>query len=277
MKDLIVVTASTIPASDPRSGTLALYLTQLDTAGIESNVQSLPVMPMAEGGAPGTLELFISVLRDIASEFSDYERIVATDGSAELAALAGLTAVACAFLAAYGLARYPLPGKAALLAFFTSPLLVPAVVLGIAMLQFVNRIGLYNRLIGLVLAHVVIVTPYAIRSLHTALAAVPEEMEWAAMALGAPRLRMLARITVPLCGRGLITAFLFCFLLSFSEVTMTIFMTGPALQTLPIRIYSYMSDRIDPMVAAVSSLVVLVSLLVVLALTLVEGLRRALR
>lgn len=197
--------------------------------------------------------------------------------SAELAALAGLTAVACAFLAAYGLARYPLPGKAALLAFFTSPLLVPAVVLGIAMLQFVNRIGLYNRLIGLVLAHVVIVTPYAIRSLHTALAAVPEEMEWAAMALGAPRLRMLARITVPLCGRGLITAFLFCFLLSFSEVTMTIFMTGPALQTLPIRIYSYMSDRIDPMVAAVSSLVVLVSLLVVLALTLVEGLRRALR
>ena len=80
MKDLIVVTASTIPASDPRSGTLALYLTQLDTAGIDSNVQSLPVMPMAEGGAPGTLELFISVLRDIASEFSDYERIVATDG-----------------------------------------------------------------------------------------------------------------------------------------------------------------------------------------------------
>jgi putative spermidine/putrescine transport system permease protein len=197
--------------------------------------------------------------------------------SAELASLAGLTAVVCAFLAAYGLTRYPLPGKTALLAFFTSPLLVPAVVFGIAMLQFVNRIGLYNRLIGLVLAHVVVVTPYAIRTLHTALAAVPEEMEWAAMALGAPRLRMLARITLPLCARGLITAFLFCFLLSFSEVTMTIFMTGPALQTLPIRIYSYMSDRIDPMVAAVSSLVVLVSLLVVLALTLVEGLRKGLR
>ena len=58
---------------------------------------------------------------------------------------------------------------------------------------------------------------------------------------------------------------------------MTIFMTGPTLQTLPIRNDSYMSDRIDPMVAAVSSLVVLVSLLVVFALTLVEGLRRGLR
>lgn len=197
--------------------------------------------------------------------------------SAELAAIAALLAVTCAFLAAYGLARYPLPGKAALLAFFTSPLLVPAVVFGIAALQFVNRIGLYNRLVGLVLAHMVVVTPYAIRTLHTALAAVPEEMEWAAMALGAPRLRMLTRITVPLCARGLITAFLFCFLLSFSEVTMTIFMTGPALQTLPIRIYSYMSDRIDPMVAAVSSLVVFVSLLVVFALSAVQGVRRMIR
>lgn len=197
--------------------------------------------------------------------------------SAELAALAGSAATICAFLAAYGLARYPLPGKAALLAFFTSPLLVPAVVFGIAMLQFVNRMGLYNRLIGLVLAHVVVVTPYAIRTLHTALGAVPEEMEWAAMALGAPRLRMLLGITVPLCGRGLITAFLFCFLLSFSEVTMTIFMTGPAYQTLPIRIYSYMSDRIDPVVAAVSSLVVFVSLLVVITLTALQGVRRILR
>jgi putative spermidine/putrescine transport system permease protein len=197
--------------------------------------------------------------------------------SAELAAIAALLAVTCAFLAAYGLARYPLPGKAALLAFFTSPLLVPAVVFGIAALQFVNRIGLYNRLVGLVLAHMVVVTPYAIRTSHTALAAVPEEMEWAAMALGAPRLRMLTRITVPLCARGLITAFLFCFLLSFSEVTMTIFMTGPALQTLPIRIYSYMSDRIDPMVAAVSSLVVFVSLLVVFALSAVQGVRRMIR
>jgi putative spermidine/putrescine transport system permease protein len=197
--------------------------------------------------------------------------------STELAAMAALLAVTCAFLAAYGLARYPLPGKAALLAFFTSPLLVPAVVFGIAALQFVNHIGLYNRLVGLVLAHMVVVTPYAIRTLHTALAAVPEEMEWAAMALGAPRLRMLTHITVPLCARGLITAFLFCFLLSFSEVTMTIFMTGPALQTLPIRIYSYMSDRIDPMVATVSSLVVFVSLLVVLALSAVQGVRRMIR
>lgn len=195
--------------------------------------------------------------------------------SAELAVLAAALAVAASFPAAYGLARYRLLGTGLWLGLFTAPLLVPAVVFGIAaMLQFVNRLGLYNRLAGLVLAHAVVVTPFAIRSLYAAMQAVPEEVEWAAMVLGAPRWRMLLAITVPLCARGMVTAFLFCSLLSFSEVTMTIFMTGPALQTLPVRIYSYMSDRIDPTVAAVSSLVILVSVLLIMAVNLLGGFQR---
>ena len=194
--------------------------------------------------------------------------------SLELATLAAVITVALAFLAAYGLVRYRPAGGAALKAFFTAPLLVSAVVFGIAMLQFVNRIGLYNQLSGLVLAHIVLVVPFAMRSLEVTLRTVPEELEWAAMILGRSRLGMLLRITLPLCARGLVTAFLFCFLLSFSEVTTTIFMTGPGLQTLPVRIYSYMSDRIDPTVAAVSALVVMISLVLVAALNLLGGLRR---
>ncbi|HEV3175326.1 MAG TPA: ABC transporter permease [Stellaceae bacterium] len=194
--------------------------------------------------------------------------------SLELATLAAVITVALSFLAAYGLARYRPTGGAALKAFFTAPLLVSAVVFGIAMLQFVNRIGLYNQLSGLVLAHIVLVVPFAMRSLEVTLRTVPEELEWAAMILGRSRLGMLLRITLPLCARGLVTAFLFCFLLSFSEVTTTIFMTGPGLQTLPVRIYSYMSDRIDPTVAAVSALVVMVSLVLVAVLNLLGGLRR---
>jgi putative spermidine/putrescine transport system permease protein len=194
--------------------------------------------------------------------------------SIELAAIASLVAIAASFLAAYGLVRFRPPGSAALMAFFLSPLLVPAVVFGIAMLQFVNRVGLYNKLIGLLLAHVVLVVPFAIRSLEVTLRAVPEELEWAAMILGRSRLGTLIRVTLPLCARGLVTAFLFCFLLSFSEVTTTIFMTGPGLQTLPVRIYNYMSDRIDPTVAAVSALVVMVSLALLVILNLLGGLRR---
>jgi putative spermidine/putrescine transport system permease protein len=194
--------------------------------------------------------------------------------SSELAAIASLVTVALCFLAAYGLVRCPVPGAGLLMSFFISPLVVPAVVFGIAMLQFVNQLGLYNRLVGLVLAHVVIVTPYAIRTLHATLASVPEEVEWAAMCLGATRPRMMRAITLPLCARGLVTAFLFCFLLSFSEVTMTLFMTGPAYQTLPVRIYNYLTDRIDPTVAAVSSLVIVVSLLPVLILNYLGAFKR---
>jgi putative spermidine/putrescine transport system permease protein len=194
--------------------------------------------------------------------------------SIELAAIASLVAIAASFLAAYGLVRFRPPGSAALMAFFLSPLLVPAVVFGIAMLQFVNLLGLYNSLFGLALAHAVVVTPYAMRSLEVTLRTVPEEMEWAAMVLGSSRVRTLLRVTLPLCARGLVTAFLFCFLLSFSEVTLTIFMAGPSLQTLPVRLYTYMSDRVDPTVAAVSSLVVLISLALVLSVGLIGGVRR---
>jgi putative spermidine/putrescine transport system permease protein len=194
--------------------------------------------------------------------------------SVEVAAIASLITVAATFLAAYGLVRYSPKAAPALMGFFTAPLLVPAVVFGIAMLQFVNRMGLYNRLLGLVLAHAVLVIPFAIRSLAATLRGVPEELEWAAMILGCSRVRMMLRVTVPLCARGLVTASLFCFLLSFSEVTTTIFMSGPSLQTLPVRIYNYMSDRIDPTVAAVSALVVFISLALVLALNMLGAFRR---
>lgn len=194
--------------------------------------------------------------------------------SVELAAIAATLAIGASFLAAYALVRFRPPGSAALTAFFLSPLLVPAVVFGIAMLQFVNRLGLYNDLSGLVLAHAVVIAPYAMRSLEVTLRTVPEEMEWAAMVLGSSRPRTLLRVTLPLCARGMVTAFLFCFLLSFSDVTVTIFMAGPSLQTLPVRLYTYLSDRVDPTVAAVSALVVLVSLVLVMAVALLGGIRR---
>lgn len=197
--------------------------------------------------------------------------------SLRLAVLSALGAVSLSFLAAYGLVRFRPPGRGALLAFFTSPLLVPGVVFGVAALQYVNTLGLYNTLTGLLLAHAVLVVPYAVRSLEVTLRGVPQELEWAAQSLGASRARMLWTVTLPLCARGLVAAFLFCFLLSFSEVTVTIFMTGPQLLTLPIRIYSYMSDRIDPVVAAVSSAVVLVSLVLVGLLSLFGGLPKVVK
>lgn len=193
--------------------------------------------------------------------------------SARLALISGLLATLLSFLAAYALVRgRRFRGVDAVNGLFLSPLIIPAVVFGIAMLQFINATGLYNTFASLVLAHLVVITPFAIRTLISALRAVPIEVEWAAMNLGASRLAVLFLVVLPVCARGMMAAFLLAFLMSFSEVTVTIFMTGPGYQTLPVRIYNYLTDQIDPTVAAVSAMLIGVSLVLVFLLDRVGGL-----
>jgi putative spermidine/putrescine transport system permease protein len=193
--------------------------------------------------------------------------------SVQLALVSGAIATTLSFLAAYGMTRYRFRGRAALDALFMSPILVPGVVFGIAMLQFVNGLGLYNTFWALVLAHVSLITPYAFRTIQAQLRNVSEDVEWAAQTLGASRLRTLCLVTLPLCRRGVLAGFLLAFIISFAEVTVVIFMTGPAYQTLPIRIYNYLTDQIDPTVAAISAMLIALSLLLVFALDRLGGLR----
>ncbi|WP_340108257.1 ABC transporter permease [Pikeienuella sp. HZG-20] len=193
--------------------------------------------------------------------------------SVRLALISSIIATTLSFFAAYALVRFTFTGKRVLDAYFMSPLLIPAVVLGIAMLQFLNGVGLYNTFVSLVATHVVVITPFAIRAIDAALRDVPKELEWAAMNLGASRVRALWRVTLPLSLRGVAAGFIFAFIMSFDEVTVTIFMTGPSYQTLPLRIYNYLSDQVDPTVAAVSSLLILLSLALILILERIGGLR----
>lgn len=193
--------------------------------------------------------------------------------SLRLALVSGVIATALSLLAAYGLVRgRRFRGADAVEGLFLSPLIVPAVVFGIAMLQFANAAGLYNSFLVLVLAHVTVVTPFAIRTIHSSLRALPVEVEWAAFNLGASRATVLGRIVLPVCARGILAAFLLTFLISFSEVTVTIFVTGPAYQTLPVRIYNYLTDQVDPTVAAVSTLLIILSVAIVLLLDRLGGL-----
>lgn len=193
--------------------------------------------------------------------------------SLRLAVVSALVASTLAFLAAYAIVRFEFPGRNALDALFMSPLIIPAVVFGIAMLQFLNRFGLYNTFVSLVAAHVIVVIPFAIRAINAALREVPKELEWAAMNLGASRLRALWKVTLPISLKGVAAGFIFAFIMSFDEVTVTIFMTGPAYQTLPMRIYNYLSDQVDPTVAAVSSLLIVMSLVLILILDRIGGLK----
>jgi putative spermidine/putrescine transport system permease protein len=193
--------------------------------------------------------------------------------SLRLGFVSAVISVVLSLLAAYALLRgRRLRGIEAVEGLFLSPLIVPAVVFGIAMLQFMNLFGLYNTFTGLVLAHVVVITPFAIRTIQSSLGAVPIEVEWAAENLGASRATVLWRIILPVCSRGILAAFLLAFLISFSEVTVTIFVAGPGYQTLPVRIYNYLTDQVDPTVAAISTMLIVLSVALVLVLDRLGGL-----
>lgn len=187
----------------------------------------------------------------------------------------GVTAVtiALAMPAALAIARGGFKGRDALMALLTAPLLLPTIVLGLALLIVFAGHGLIGSWLGLGFAHLLITLPYALRVLATALATLPASVEEAAGSLGAPPMEVFRRVTLPLMTPGVIAAAAITFLVSFDEVTISLFVVGPKLTTLPVAMYRYVESRTDPMVAAVSALLVLFSLAIVLLLEKAQGLR----
>lgn len=188
-----------------------------------------------------------------------------------LATLVTLLTLAVALPAALALARAPIPGLMPLL---TAPLLLPTIVLGLALLVLFAAQGLIGSWIGLAFAHLLVTIPYALRVLATALTTIPPAVEEAAATLGAPPHAVFRRVTLPLMTPGLIAAAAITFLVSFDEVVISLFVVGPKLTTLPVAMYRYVESRTDPLVAAVSALLVLFSLAIVLLLDRAVGLRR---
>lgn len=176
--------------------------------------------------------------------------------------------------AAYALVRLKPRGSEALAALFTAPLLLPTIVLGLAILIVFSRYGLLASFQGLVAAHLVVTLPYAIRVLSTALATLPIAVEEAAATLGAPPLTIFRRVTLPMMRSGLIGTTALCFLVSFDEVVLSLFMTGPRISTLPVAMYHHVEQQADPLVAALSVLLVVLTLLIVLIVDRSAGLAR---
>lgn len=177
--------------------------------------------------------------------------------------------------AALALARLRFFGREALLTLLTAPLLLPTIVLGLALLIIFVGYGLVGSWPGLVLAHLLITLPYAVRVLMAALSTLPAGVEEAAASLGAAPLSVLLRVTLPLMLPGVVATCAIVFLVSFDETVVSLFVVGPHLTTLPVALFRYVASRTDPLVAAVSALLVLLTLAVVLVLERAVGLYRA--
>jgi len=193
--------------------------------------------------------------------------------SAIVALLSALIATALAIFAAYALIRHPLRGKNALSTFLMGPLLVPQIVIGLAMLQLIGQLGLRIGLTGLVLVHAVYILPFALRLVMASLARFEFVLEEAAQSLGAGRLRTLWHVTLPMIRPGLASGFIFAFILSFVNLPVSLFLTSPQTATLPIVMFAYMESRIDPLIAAVASAILIATAVASLVLERVFRLR----
>jgi putative spermidine/putrescine transport system permease protein len=200
---------------------------------------------------------------------------VALRNSLVLAAIVTALALAIGLPAALALTRGNFPGRDGVMALLTAPLLLPSIVLGLALLIIFVGQGLIGSWPGLVLAHLLITLPYALRVLTTALGTLPASVEEAASSLGAPAWSVFFRITLPLMTPGVVAAAAIVFLVSFDEVVITLFIVGPRLNTLPVALFHYVESRTDPLVAAVSVMMVLFTLALVVVLERAIGLRRA--
>lgn len=179
--------------------------------------------------------------------------------SAVVAVVTGVLATVLGTLAALVLVRNRFPGRDALNAFFLSPLMLPAVILGIALLQFYTRVGITRTPFALVCGHLVITVPYVIRLVAASLAGFDRSLELAAMNLGATPWQAFRRVTLPLIRPGIVAGATFATIVSFDDVSVSLFLAGPHSTTLPVRIFSYIEQTFDPLATAVCSVLILVA------------------
>ncbi|AKQ54017.1 ABC transporter permease [Bordetella hinzii] len=215
-------------------------------------------------------------LRWFRAVFAHADFMQALRNSLWLAFCSASIATLLAIPAAIAITRYRFPGRDALNGLFLSPLMIPHLVLGVALLRFFALIGTTGSFGWLVLAHVVVITPYVMRLVIGALVGFDRSVEHAAQSLGASRATVFLRITLPMILPGVSGGWLLAFINSFDELTMSVFITAPSTVTLPVRMYMYATESIDPMMAAVSALVIALTALTMLLLDRVYGLDRVL-
>ncbi|WP_246791810.1 ABC transporter permease [Burkholderia perseverans] len=207
----------------------------------------------------------------------DYPDFIGAFGNSVRLAFASATlSLALALPAGLAIGRARFPGRAFLNALLLSPLVVPGLVLGIALLRLFALIGVTGSFGWLVLAHTIIVTPFVIRLVLAAVAGLDRSAEHAAASLGANAWTTFRRITLPMIVPGITGGWLLAFINSFDELTMSIFITSPQTVTLPVRMYMYATESIDPMMASVSTLVIAITAAAMLILDRVYGLNRVL-
>ena len=173
--------------------------------------------------------------------------------------------------AAIGLARIDFPGKTLLTSLLISPMVVPVVIVGVATYLVFAPIGLSGSYLGLILVHAALGAPFVVTTVTATLQGFDFNLVRASASLGANPLTTMLLVTIPLVAPGVISGGLFAFGTSFDEVVVTLFLAGPEQATLPRQMFAGIRENISPAIAAVATIMTILSTLMLIAL---EWLRR---
>jgi putative spermidine/putrescine transport system permease protein len=198
--------------------------------------------------------------------------------SVVLAAIVAPIATTLGLMAAFGLVRGNIVGEQAMRAFFRLPVQIPLVVTGAVFLEFyyyvvgLTGVNPMSGLTGLVLAHLFIATPYCVGSISAVMARLDAALEEAAASLGATPWATFWQVTFPALRPGIVAGLLYAFIMSFGDVPISVFLVNADTMTFPVLLFQDLQQDFHPGMLAVSTVVVVISLVLILALQKVAGL-----
>jgi putative spermidine/putrescine transport system permease protein len=202
---------------------------------------------------------------------SDY--LTAGALSLQIALVVTATATLVGGAVAIAIHRRRLPGSELLASLFLSPLVLPTIIYAIGMLMLWSALFGPTSLTTLWIGHTVIAMPYVLRTTLAVLASSDPFLEEAARTMGAGRLQRLWLVVVPQCLPGLAAGAFFAFNISFDEAVLSLFLRRPGLTTLPVQIYGQLEFSPDPSVAAVSTVMIGLTIVLMVAIDRLLGIK----
>lgn len=172
---------------------------------------------------------------------------------------------------ALALVRYRFPGRGLIMALVLSPLVVPLLVIGVALLQFFSAMGSRTTLMHLIVSHTVICLPYVVRTVSASLVVADRNLEQAAMVLGADPLTVFRRITWHQIRPGILAGAIFAFIVSFDDYPVSMWLADALHFPLPLYLFVAIERFFDPSIAALSSLMIVFAMLLVFVMEKVLG------
>ena len=182
--------------------------------------------------------------------------------SLEIGLLATVIALLVGVPAAYALARSGMRGRGILKSVFLSPTIVPGIVIGFVLYQFLVltlRIPVFT---GLLAGHFMVTLPYVIRVVGSSLDQFDFSIEEAAWSLGCPKMKAFFRVVLPNITSGISAAFMLAFINSFNNIPVSMFLSGPGVSTFPATLMNYIEDKYNPTASALSVVLMAATMLI---------------